>query len=348
MDIDSERPDEQSRLLPGRRPSTQSIISSHMSKEEQFLGETSVGERLPYSHYTTIDWLHDLVSAAFIIRSSRYANVTQVKSSFRYREIRNKPGLRNRLYALFDSSQGWIIAAISGICTAVVAAFVDLAVSTVSDWKTGYCTTNMLSSKEFCCTDKEPMGEFGHASPVCEDWKPWADAFWPRYAIYVAAALLFGAISGLVTLTTKADLPMASPGQGDRGPMRKSSLAKQSTKEPPVAAKSMYLAAGSGIPELKTVASGFVIPHLFDFKVLVVKAVGSIFAVSTGMCLGKEGPFVHISVCVAHQVARFVNPKFEDNGKEMRETYIVGCAAGLAVAFGAPIGLVLSSLPSFR
>ena len=38
-----------------------SIISSHVSKDEQILGETAVGERLPYNDYTTIDWLHDLV-----------------------------------------------------------------------------------------------------------------------------------------------------------------------------------------------------------------------------------------------------------------------------------------------
>jgi len=40
----------------------ESIVSSHVSKEEQALGETAVGERLPYNDYTTIDWLHDLVS----------------------------------------------------------------------------------------------------------------------------------------------------------------------------------------------------------------------------------------------------------------------------------------------
>lgn len=39
-----------------------SIASSHLSKEELALGESAVGERLPYNDYTTIDWLHDLVS----------------------------------------------------------------------------------------------------------------------------------------------------------------------------------------------------------------------------------------------------------------------------------------------
>ena len=40
-----------------------SILLSHVSKEEQAMSETPVGERLPYNDYTTIDWLHDLVKA---------------------------------------------------------------------------------------------------------------------------------------------------------------------------------------------------------------------------------------------------------------------------------------------
>ena len=68
---DAEHLNEQSHLLPqdNRRLSrlqqgvdAESIISSHISKDEQILGETALGERLPYNDYTTIDWLHDLVS----------------------------------------------------------------------------------------------------------------------------------------------------------------------------------------------------------------------------------------------------------------------------------------------
>lgn len=43
----------------------ESIASSYISKEEEALGETAVGERLPYNDYTTIDWLHDLVCKTF-------------------------------------------------------------------------------------------------------------------------------------------------------------------------------------------------------------------------------------------------------------------------------------------
>jgi chloride channel 3/4/5 len=45
-----------------------SIISSHVSKEEQELAGTAIGERLPYNDYTTIDWLHDLVCPVPVIR----------------------------------------------------------------------------------------------------------------------------------------------------------------------------------------------------------------------------------------------------------------------------------------
>jgi chloride channel 3/4/5 len=40
-----------------------SVISSTVTKEEQQLAGSTVGERLPYNDYTTIDWLHDLVTS---------------------------------------------------------------------------------------------------------------------------------------------------------------------------------------------------------------------------------------------------------------------------------------------
>lgn len=44
-----------------------SIILSHVSKDEQELAGTAIGERLPYNDYTTIDWLHDLVCPPYHI-----------------------------------------------------------------------------------------------------------------------------------------------------------------------------------------------------------------------------------------------------------------------------------------
>lgn len=55
-----------------------SLISSHTSKDEQELGGTAVGERLPYNDYTTIDWLHDLVSRSSI--NSRFLSNDECRS----------------------------------------------------------------------------------------------------------------------------------------------------------------------------------------------------------------------------------------------------------------------------
>ena len=239
----------------------------------------------------------------------------------------------------FDSCQGWIAAALIGVLTACVAFVVDVGVATVSDWKIGYCTKNIFSSRQNCCTKNSPLANSTVLGETCTDWKFWTQNYRTGFAIYVGFALAFGIISSSVTMTTKKCLPAAAPGHGDKF---QHNGKVTPPPDPPVTGKSMYMAAGSGIPEIKTILSGFVIPHFLDLRVLVVKAIGSVFAVSTGMCLGKEGPFVHISTCVAYLVGvRF--PKYKENGRKLRELLSAGCSAGLSVAFGAPIGGVLFS-----
>ena len=65
--------------------------------------------------------------------------------------------------------------------------------------------------------------------------------------IYIGFALAFGIISSSLTMLTKKSLPAAAPGLGD-----KSQNLTPSQEQGP-AGKSMYMAAGSGIPEIKTI-----------------------------------------------------------------------------------------------
>ncbi|KAL8695826.1 MAG: hypothetical protein Q9224_003132 [Gallowayella concinna] len=298
-----------------------SLISTHVSKEEQLLATTSVGERLPYNDYTTIDWLHDLV-----------------KDSFRSRSIHAQRGIRGVLASNFESGQGWIAAALIGVLTACVAFCVDVAEATVSDWKLGYCTSNILSNREKCCIERHPSGTSkANLGEACSKWHMWAEDYWKAFGIFVGFALAFGVVSSSFTMLTKSTLPSAAPGHGD-----KQHALLNEGRDQGVVGKSMYLAAGSGIPEIRTILSGFVIPHFLDLKVLIIKAIGAVFAVATGMCLGKEGPFVHIATCVAYLVGMLF-PKYKENGRKMRELLSAGCSAGLSVAFGAPIGGVLFS-----
>lgn len=87
----------------------------------------------------------------------------------------------------------------------------------------------------------------------------------------------------------------------------------QARSEPP--RKVMYYAAGSGIPEIKTILSGFVIHGYLGGWTLVTKSVGLALSVASGLSLGKEGPLVHISCCVGNIVSRFFL-KFERNEGE--------------------------------
>ncbi|KAL9091212.1 MAG: hypothetical protein Q9159_001507 [Coniocarpon cinnabarinum] len=291
-----------------------SLVSSHFSG----LGGSAIGERMEYNDYTTVDWLHDLV-----------------RDSYRHRYAHSGKGIRGRLVAYFDSASGWIAAIIMGVMTAFVGLAVDNAEATFSDWKFGACRRNPLLSRASCCQGSSsvrmpPDSEMG---VNCDEFRIWSQHQWTAFAIYGAFAVAFGLIACGLTLTTKAALPAAAPSKGMKHAEPGESL-------PAPRGKFLYMASGSGIPELKTILSGFVIPHFLGLKVLLVKAVGAAFAVSSNMCIGKEGPFVHISACVGNLVAmRFT--KFRTNSRKYREIMAAALAAGISAAFGAPIGGVL-------
>ncbi len=215
---------------------------------------------------------------------------------------------------------------------------VDVAEATVSDWKLGYCTKNPFLNREGCCNKESPLvDDKTEIGADCTAFHEWSHNWWKSYGIYLGFALAFGIISCSATILTKRSMPTAARDHGDN---QQRDSGEETT--PNATGKSMYMAAGSGIPEIKTILSGFVIPNFLDLKVLAVKAFGAVFAVATGMCLGKEGPFVHIAGCVGYLVGMCF-PKYRHNGRKMRELLSAAVAAGLSVAFGAPIGGVLFS-----
>lgn len=58
------------------------------------------------------------------------------------------------------------------------------------------------------------------------------------------------------------------------------------TAEPP--RRIMYYASGGGIPEIKTILSGFVIRGYLGGSTLLVKSVGLALSVASGLSLGKS------------------------------------------------------------
>lgn len=104
-----------------------------------------------------------------------------------------------------------------------------------------------------------------------------------------------------------------------------------------------YSAAGSGVAEVRVILSGFVLHGFLGFKTLVIKSVGLVLSVASGMSLGKEGPYVHISTCVGNIACRLFE-KYDRNDGKRREVLSAAAAAGVTVAFGAPLGGVLFGL----
>jgi chloride channel 7 len=108
-------------------------------------------------------------------------------------------------------------------------------------------------------------------------------------------------------------------------------------------------AAGSGIPDMKGYLNGTNLRGALTCKALVAKAVGVVFAVGGGLCVGKEGPLVHAGSVLGANIshgfdmctARFKRWNSFRNDALKRDFVSGGCAAGVAAAFGAPMGGVL-------
>uniref|UniRef100_A0A8D1WH37 Chloride channel protein n=1 Tax=Sus scrofa TaxID=9823 RepID=A0A8D1WH37_PIG len=102
-------------------------------------------------------------------------------------------------------------------------------------------------------------------------------------------------------------------------------------------------ACGSGIPEIKTILSGFIIRGYLGKWTLMIKTITLVLAVASGLSLGKEGPLVHVACCCGN-IFSYLFPKYSTNEAKKREVLSAASAAGVSVAFGAPIGGVLFSL----
>lgn len=179
-------------------------------------------------------------------------------------------------------------------------------------------------------------------------------AMWTEYGLYFLLVVAFSASSCLVTLTTKTIVPSAfrlatfdenlaaeeasDDANGDDGGSPRQQM--ESTETPPMV---YYSAAGSGVAEVRVILSGFVLHGFLGLKTLIIKTGALILAVASGLSLGKEGPYVHIAACVGNITCRLFG-KYDRNDAKRREVLSAAAAAGVAVAFGAPLGGVLFGL----
>ncbi|OMJ16521.1 H(+)/Cl(-) exchange transporter 3 [Smittium culicis] len=153
----------------------------------------------------------------------------------------------------------------------------------------------------------------------CEDWVSWSEFLGVKWSIGESTIQFFSYLldstvfSGIATLLVTSYAPYA---------------------------------AGQGIAELKTIMSGFLMKEFLSGKTLLIKCVSIVFAVASGLSVGKEVALVHISTCCANIFSNMF-PSIKQNEAQKRQLLSAASAAGISVAFGAPIAGVLFSLEYF-
>lgn len=320
-------------------------ISSHQDLLAESKGSLVPDDRVWYDQFTSTDWVHDSIADAY-----------------RAKALRSRKDFWGRVYLFFDGAQGWILSAVVGFTVAVLAYVINVAEQVLFDWKDGYCSTGWYFSERRCC----PLGD-------CTDWVLWSDVFqdlplparWRDYAIYIIWVNIFAILACLLTLTTKTVVPSAyrlttldenlaaeapviedhdaQDEAGDVSPPQRLQQQNQTPVTEVAPPMVYYSAAGSGVAEVRVILSGFVLHGFLGFKTLVIKSIGLILSVASGLSLGKEGPYVHIATCVGNIACRLFE-KYDRNDGKRREVLSAAAAAGVAVAFGAPLGGVLFGL----
>eukprot|EP00667_Euglena_gracilis_P003164 EG_transcript_3172 len=225
------------------------------------------------------------------------------------RSARRMAGRYHWAHVLWGSSQGWVAAALVGLGTGIIAWCMEVTVQWLADTKSGYCHGRPWFSREVCC--RHAAGEVD-----CDEWVTWSEQF--RVTHQVPQEL----VSFIIYTTIALGLAITSAW-----------LCKTFAK----------YASGSGIAEIKTILGGTNINDFLGGWTLLIKVIGLSLSVGSGLSVGKEGPYVHIAACVGNLVAqRFA--RFRAHESKKRELISASAAAGVAVAFGAPVGGVLFSL----
>ncbi|GAM18517.1 hypothetical protein SAMD00019534_016920 [Acytostelium subglobosum LB1] len=104
-------------------------------------------------------------------------------------------------------------------------------------------------------------------------------------------------------------------------------------------------AIGSGVPDLKSIFSGFWNPMVVKPIVGLLKTIGLLMSYGSGLSIGKEGPYIHISAILANSLLNLGPFKNIAPNETQRSQLLASCSAlGVAATFGSPIGGVLFSI----
>ncbi|KAI8889173.1 hypothetical protein K501DRAFT_238942 [Backusella circina FSU 941] len=208
----------------------------------------------------------------------------------------------------FETTESWIVVLLVGAAIGLNSALIAIVTDWLSDIKLGYCSTAWWLNQKFCCWEIE------HDGGGCEYWTTWSEFMNLGPDVYIIQWFFYVLLATLFATTCAYLVKVFAP-----------------------------YAAGSGISEIKCIIAGFVMKGFLGGWTLVMKSIGLTMAVASNLSIGKEGPSVHMACCVGNVISRCFR-RFKTSKAEMREILTASSAAGVAVAFGSPIGGVLFAL----
>ncbi|KAJ7695038.1 Cl-channel protein [Mycena rosella] len=222
---------------------------------------------------------------------------------------RSQHGVRGLLLPWFDAAQMWLVVILTGFGIGLTGGWLDVLVKWLGDLREGRCSYGFFYNQVSCCNDV-------NSGEVCTEWMTWSEFLGVRVVfaqsllhslVYVLLAVAF---AGSAAVLVKSYAPYAFH---------------------------------TGIPEIKAILGGYVLTSFLTPWTLVIKALGLALAVASGLSLGKEGPLVHVSCCMAYFLSRFFK-QFRNSEAQQRKLLAAAAAAGVSVAFGSPLGGVLFGL----
>jgi chloride channel 3/4/5 len=257
------------------------------------------------SAFETVDWEFGAERDRLLREALQKSRQMRHRSRSRWRRV---------LGEVLNAGQGWLVFLVVGFFTGLIAGMIQVAREWAFDLKFGYCSVGGFwnSRKECCRISKD--------EDSCWQWRTWSETlqglpgsgrrdqgYGLDYLAYIAIATSFGICAAWLVCVFA---PFAS---------------------------------GSGIPEIKTILGGFVMKGYLGGRVLLIKSVALVLSIASGMSVGLEAAYVHVACCVANVSSRFF-PKYASSEVKKRELLSGAAAAGISVAFGAPVGGVLFSL----
>eukprot|EP00392_Amoebophrya_sp_AT5.2_P011281 g11356.t1 len=279
--------------------------------------------------------------------------------------------IANERSQFFGGIVSWIVPGLVGILTATLGSFIQEASTLLFTWRRGVCVTGIWKNTFQCCgheviVDFVCRAKLG-TSPGEQHQFNGRLMTWQEIANHYQPTLKMPHTGSFSTVT--GYLPAFDSFGKQFGIADAVWLASSVVLALVAALLCKYLAPaarGSGIPEVKAILGGFEMPAVLSARTLFAKIIGLTTGVAAGLTLGKEGPLVHVACCLANLlcmgtasdtgialrildripiVSAVVDRVKTHYASPMhrRELISAATAAGVSVAFGAPLGGVLFS-----